>query len=565
VDPVAPIRASHTRRHNFCRVCARRFGSRSVIIKVMRRSSGFREVLVHVSVIGAAQLFVIVGIAVARDDAPPSSVRPWAPPTLPRYEGELREYQPTEAERRYVPAIDPRKTYSLAELIDIAQRSNPETRVAWERARQAAAAVGLTESAYYPYIVAAAAGGYDRAFIPFPQLRTKPQPPPTNGNLPNVEIVGGGTLITESLLARAELNAKWLLIDFGERNAIRAAAREKLMMANVGFNGTHQKIVFDVTDRFYQLGTAHQKVIVTRSALDAAKTVEQAAQARFDTGLATKPELLQAQQQSAQSNFDLEASFGAESDARVALIESIGLLPTVSLKVADLPAKNHVDTQAEDSVGELIEKALSQRPDLVAKLANVRAKEQGILKIRAEYYPKVALDAHFSETDLEVSVANSDYFGGARPTFGAFLTMNVPIFDGFARRHKLDMAEADLHQAENELAGARDSAAREVWKAYTDYRTALKKQDAAEKLLTASKNAFDAVLDSYKQGLSTYPEVVSAERNFTSALATSHDTQSAIYTSQAALALSVGDLARPSTRTVRPIRSSSRAVRRIER
>ena len=304
----------------------------------MKRCYEIREVLVKISFIGATQLFATIGIALARDDPPPSSLRPWAPPALPRYEGELRQYQPTEAERRYLPAIDPRKTYNLAELIDIAQRSNPETRVAWERARMAAAAVGLTESAYYPYIVAAAAGGYDRAFVPFPQLRTKLQPPPTNGNLPNVEIVGGGTLVTESLLARAELNAKWLLIDFGERSATRAAAREKLMMANVGFNGTHQKIVFDVTDRFYQLGTARQKVMVTQSALDAAKTVEQAAQARFDTGLATKPELLQAQQQSAQSNFDLQASLGAESDARVALIESIGLLPTVQLKVADLPA-----------------------------------------------------------------------------------------------------------------------------------------------------------------------------------------------------------------------------------
>jgi outer membrane protein len=501
----------------------------------------------------AVQLFAAIGIAFGRDDAPPSPVTPWAPPTLPRYEGELRHYKLTDAERRYYPTIDPHKTYNLAELIDIAQRSNPETRVAWERARLAAAAVGLTESAYYPYIVAAAVGGYDRAFIPFPTLRVKQQKPPTNGNLPNVEIVGGGTLITQSLLARGELTAKWLLLDFGERKATREAAREKLMMANVGFNGTHQKIVFDVTDRFYQLGTARQKVMVTQSALDAAKTVEQAAQARFDNGLATKPELLQAQQQSAQSNFDLQASLGAESDARVALIESIGLLPTVSLKVADLPEKSHLNAQTEDSdsVGELITKALCQRPDLVAKLANVHSKEQEILKIRAEYYPKVTLDAHGSETELDVSIANSDFFGGARPTFGAFLTMNVPIFDGFARRHKLDMAEADLHQAENELAGARDSAAREVWKAYTDYRTALKKQDAAEKLLTASKSAFDAVLESYKQGLSTYPEVVSTERNLTAALATSHDTLAAIYTSQAALALSVGDLARPAPPLVR--------------
>src|SRR5258707_11823186 len=334
----------------------------------MKRCDEIREVLVKISFIGATQLLATIGVALARDDPPPSSVRPWAPPALPTYEGELRNYRLTEDERGYYPAIDPRKTYNLAELIDIAQRSNPETRVAWERARMAAAAVGLTESAYYPYIVAAAVGGYDRAFIPFTTLRVKQQTPPTNGNLPNVEIVGGGTLITESLLARAELNAKWLLIDFGERSAIRAAAREKLMMANVGFNGTHQKIVFDVTDQCDQLGTARQKVMVTQSALDAAKTVEQAALATFDTGIATKPELLQAKNESTQSNFDVQASLGAESDARVALIESIGLLPTVQLKVADLPAKSGVDAGTEDSVGELITKALGQRPDLVAKL-----------------------------------------------------------------------------------------------------------------------------------------------------------------------------------------------------
>jgi len=143
-------------------VCARHFSSPSVIVYVMKRSRGLREVLVKISFIGGAQFFVIIGIAFARDDAPPSSVRPWTPPTLPRYEGELSRYKLTEAERRYYPVIDPRKTYNLAELIDIAQRSNPETRVAWERARMAAAAVGLTESAYYPYIVRSCVRSFNR-------------------------------------------------------------------------------------------------------------------------------------------------------------------------------------------------------------------------------------------------------------------------------------------------------------------------------------------------------------------------------------------------------------------
>jgi outer membrane protein TolC len=504
------------------------------------------------------QIFVAISLAQARNDAPPSSDKVWLPPKLSDYENQLAGQRFHESETGSRASINPRKTYNLAELIDIAERNNPETRVAWERARQAAAAVGLSESAYYPFLVASAAAGYDRAFIPFPTLTANP----THPSLSNVRITGGGSLVTEAQVYRGELSAKWLLLDFGERSAVVAAAREQLMMANVGFNGTHQKIVFQVTDRFYQLGTARQKVLVSQSALEAAQTVEQAVQARIDNGLATKPELLQAQQQTAQTEFDVEATTGAESDARVALVESIGLLPTVPLHVADLGQRS-TSEQTNSSVDELIERALSQRPDLVAKLANVHAKEHGIRKVRAEYYPKVAVDAHVTETELDVSIKNSPYFGDTRPTYGVFLTASVPIFDGFGRRHKMEMAEAELHGAENELAGARDSAVREVWKAYTDFKTALRKQDSATKLVTASQNAFDAVLESYQNGLSTYPEIVSAQRNLASAGSVSHDTQSAIFTAATALALSTGDLARPSSGVTRPIQKSPRSIQAV--
>ena len=511
------------------------------------------------------QLLLAIAVANARNDPPPSADRTWSPPNLSNYESELAGQRFKNGEGSSRVSINPRKVYGLAELIDIAERNNPDTRVAWERARQAAAAVGLSESAYYPFLVASAAAGYDRAFIPFPTLTANP----THPSLSNVRITGGSSLVTEAQVYRGELNAKWLLLDFGERGAVVAAAREQLMIANVGFNGTHQKIVFQVTDRFYQLGTAHQKVLVSQSALEAAQTVEQAVQAHVDNGLATKPELLQAQQQSAQTAFDVEATTGAESDARVALVEIIGLLPTVPLKVADLGQRS-TSEQANGSVDELIERALWQRPDLVAKLANVHAKQDGIKKVRAEYYPKVAIDAHVTETELDVSIAHSPYFGDHRPTYGVFLTASVPIFDGFARRHKMEMAEAELHGAENELAGARDSAVREVWKAYTDFKTALRKQDSAAKLVTASQNAFDAVLESYKNGLSTYPEIVSAQRNLASARSVSHDTQAAIFTTATELALSTGDLARPSARplrpsAVRPLQRSPRAVRPMGR
>src|SRR4029434_10624751 len=108
--------------------------------------------------------------------------------------------------------------------------------------------------------------------------------------------------------SRAALSVKCLLLDFGERKAGVDAAKERLMMANVGFNATHQKVVFAVTQKFYALSDARQKVIVGKAAFHAAQTVGQSANARVKNGLATRPELLQAEQQTAQSEFELEAA-----------------------------------------------------------------------------------------------------------------------------------------------------------------------------------------------------------------------------------------------------------------
>src|SRR4029077_1343301 len=95
------------------------------------------------------------------------------------------------------------------------------------------------------------------------------------------------------------------------------------------------------------------------------------------------------------------------------------------------------------------------------------------------FYPKVAVDAHVGRLKLDVSVADSEYFGDDHTVYGATIAVEVPLFDGFARREKLRLAEADLRAAESELAGARDAAVREVWKAFTYFRTALRTHDAA--------------------------------------------------------------------------------------
>lgn len=319
-------------------------------------------------------------------------------------------------------------------------------------------------------------------------------------------------------------------------------------MANVSFNATHQQIVFGVIQQFYGYNVAQQKVAVAESSLHAADTVGQAAQARFDNGLATKTDLLQAQQQTAQAVYDLDSARGDLSDAQVALVESLGILPTTRLQVAGIPEKPFTEDN-QNSLDDLIDRALSQRPDLVAVLAKVRASQEEVKRARADFYPKISLDASAGWQKLDVNAYDSSYVGNSKPAYGIGIAIDLPIFDGFLRANKLRIAKSELRAAESELTDSRDAVVREVWKAYTDFKTAVQKQESASKFFDAAQSAFDAALESYRQGLGTYVDVANAQHNLDAARSIVVDTRAAIYTSSAALALSVGDLARPASST----------------
>jgi outer membrane protein TolC len=92
--------------------------------------------------------------------APASPDRPWPIPES----FSVRAGQP-EQRRTSVP----NKQYDLVALIDLAERTNPQTRASWEVAREAAAAEGLVESSYLPQLSFEAIGGYEHTPLPAPK------------------------------------------------------------------------------------------------------------------------------------------------------------------------------------------------------------------------------------------------------------------------------------------------------------------------------------------------------------------------------------------------------------
>ena len=493
-------------------------------------------------------LLSLVGSAAggSKDSAPPVPNRPWSAPGIAEHQADL---QNRHLEIGSNAEVNPHKVYELPDLIDLAQRLNPETKIAWQRAKGALAAVGLEEVTYYPLLSAAAASGYTRLFTPLPALSINRtalvRAIQTGGPASSaISLQDDGGVAHLDILAQTTLSLKWLLFDFGERAAAVKSAREELLIANVAFNATHQKLVFEVSRNYYAYNNQRDAVRVAQSSLETANTAHEAVEARFENGLATKPEVLQARQQLAQSQFDLQKALGAETDALVDLLVSVGLRPSVTIQIAE-NFVGSLPTDIQTPVSELVEHALVQRPDMIAAVANIRSKEARIGEIRASNYPKISAVGSVGYGEERLSLGRNNNFDSGAPTFGGGLAVEVPIFDGFLRRREMSAAESALNEASSQLQKSSDQAVREVWQGYTDLHTAISSETAADSLVKASQEAYDAVLTSYKQGFSNYTELVTNETKLTSARNALFQSRSAIHTAATGLALALGELAQP--------------------
>ena len=81
----------------------------------------------------------------------PNSPDVTEPPLHSSQESSIRDEAKKVVSEKFT--VDAASTYSIAELIDLAESYNPETRVAWERARSQADALGVARSELYPTLV----------------------------------------------------------------------------------------------------------------------------------------------------------------------------------------------------------------------------------------------------------------------------------------------------------------------------------------------------------------------------------------------------------------------------
>ena len=370
---------------------------------------------------------------------------------------------------------------SLPELTEFALRNNPRTRQAWLAARAAAAGVGIEKADLLPQVSA----GY--------------------GVTRNQQVGNVGAEVPWQTRFGPSVSLSYVLFDFGVSAYQVESSEYRLLSANLAHNRVLQDVIFQVEQAYYRLLGNDALVRVNGQSLKNAATALEAAQKRRESGLATVADVYRAETQVAQSQLNLTRSAGELEKSRGQLASVVGLPVNVAISVQPLQQPPQI-IEMTTGISELLEKAKSSRPDLVAAEAQVRAAQATANAVARAGLPSIEVNGGGAHT----------LFNDNRPSVSSYsigLAVRIPIFTGFRDTYSARQAQVQAEAA----AASRDALFRqaeiEVWQAYYDLNTASSSITSTQAQVRSSEQTSLATLARYQSGFGSILDLITAQQD----------------------------------------------------
>ncbi|MEO6864279.1 MAG: TolC family protein [Gemmatimonadaceae bacterium] len=399
---------------------------------------------------------------------------------------------------------------TLGDVIDLALRNNPVTRVSWSNARAAAAAYGSTRGAYFPSLIGSATAS-----------RTKSVP------------VSGGRSIERTQVNPA-LTLSYLLLDFGGRSGSIDAARQNLFAADLVHNATIQATVLQVETAYFTYMANSALLGAERAAIAEAQANLSAAQQRDSVGLATIADVLQARTALSQEQLNFESIQGSLQTARGNLAAAMGIPANVSYDLGPLSSAVPVRTVSV-TVDSLIADAVARRPDLAAARAQAASASAQIRVAQSAGLPELTLGSTAGRTYADPGI----YGGGS---YGLTLGVSVPIFAGFSHQYDVAAARAHADAVSAQADVLRQQVTTQVFTSYYALQTSGQRVTTADDLLASAQQSEQVAAGRYREGVGSIIDLLTAQTALANARAQQVQSRWQWYTALAQLAHDSGVL-----------------------
>ena len=375
----------------------------------------------------------------------------------------------------------------LRELLRVAVEANKDLRIAVTRVDQARAQLGITRAAQFPQVDASASATTNRTSD---TVRPRGQ--------------GGqfGLLSTTADLS-FELDI------WGRLRRASEAARAELLASEEARHAVVMTLVSDVASAYLQLRELDVELETPRRNVASRRRSLEIVRDRFDAGLTSVLDLRQAEAELASTAAqipDLERQI-AQTEHQLSIL--LGRNPGGISRGRPLTGQTFPPAVPAGLPSALLER----RPDIRQAEETLVAANARIGVAKAAFFPQISLTGIFGVE----SVALSDLFTGPSRIWQFGPSVTLPIFNAGRNRATLQLTEAQQREALIRYEQAIQQAFREVEDAlvaHTKAREGLAQQDAA---VQASREALSIAELRYTSGLTSYLNVLDAQRTLLAA------------------------------------------------
>lgn len=362
---------------------------------------------------------------------------------------------------------------SLKRCIEIALKKQPNIGAATGSKKAAESRIGQARAGYYPQIEIGTGYSRTHARDTFNQY--------------------SGTL-----------SIRQNIYDFGRTDTSVNIQKLNLESSASELTDTVQRVIFDVTQSYYNLIKAKRSRDV---ALEVVKQFEAhliQAKGFYETGTRPKYDVTQAEVNLSNARLNLIKAENAVKLAIASLNNSMGFPDAPEYEVEDDLQFRKNDVTLSDALSA----ALKNRPDLRSIISKRQAAEQSVELARKNYNPAISGTINYGWTGNNFPLEREWNLGA---------TLTIPIFNGYLTRYQVAEAEANLYtiKANEEL--LKQNIYVEVQQAYLNLKEAEERIPAAELAVRQATENLELARGRYEAGVGSPVEVTDAETSYLNA------------------------------------------------
>ncbi len=285
---------------------------------------------------------------------------------------------------------------------------------------------------------------------------------------------------------------------------------------NLSAELTEEDIIQQVSTAYYQVLVSREQLKTIEANIQSIGRIENTVANQFKNGLAKKIDLDR-----------VHVNLTNVKTQRDQLANGIRQQENVLKFYIGMP----VDTQIEIPTAELnkiSEDALSRYSNFkVEDLTRYRLlmKQEELLFYQkkaaiAEYFPTLSMTGNFARTSTS---DRFDIFGGQSSSAVKYnasaigLTLNIPIFDGFARRSRVKQADIQIQQIQQDLKNTKNSLSLAYNNANLELRNNISTINAQQENVKLAAEIYASTQNNYNNGLAPLTDLLNAETSMVDA------------------------------------------------